>query len=134
MGKLSLYLMNKKRGKTHAERYDDQCSKNDTSGAVSYTHLDVYKRQPEVHELLRDSGFPGMKVLEFGFDSEDFKDYQPHTFPRECVVYTGTHDNTTLRDWLDVYKRQSLLQGLCCQSRRSCCWLSMEEASRCFWR
>ena len=42
-----------------------------------------------------------MKVLEFGFDSEDFKDYQPHTFPRECVVYTGTHDNTTLRDWLE---------------------------------
>lgn len=56
---------------------------------------------PEVHELLRDSGFPGMKVLEFGFDSEDFKDYQPHTFARECVVYTGTHDNTTLRDWLE---------------------------------
>ena len=42
-----------------------------------------------------------MKVLEFGFDSEDFKDYQPHTFARECVVYTGTHDNTTLRDWLE---------------------------------
>ncbi len=54
----------------------------------------------EVRRLRDDAGFPGMKVLQFGFDSRDFTDYLPHTFPVNCVVYTGTHDNTTLADWL----------------------------------
>ena len=57
---------------------------------------------PDVHQLLADSGFPGMKVLEFGFDSRDGGDYQPHTYPRNCVVYTGTHDNEPLVGWFDT--------------------------------
>ncbi|MBQ9941404.1 MAG: 4-alpha-glucanotransferase [Christensenellaceae bacterium] len=54
----------------------------------------------DVVQLLKDSGLPGMKVLQFGFDNRDFTDYQPHTFTRNCVVYTGTHDNDTLAGWL----------------------------------
>ncbi len=49
--------------------------------------------------LLKDSGLPGMKVLEFAFDSEDFTDYQPHTYGENCVCYTGTHDNSPLLAW-----------------------------------
>ena len=40
-----------------------------------------------------------MKVLEFAFDSRDGGDYLPHTYPRHCVVYTGTHDNETVAGW-----------------------------------
>ncbi len=57
---------------------------------------------PDVRQLLADSGFPGMKVLEFGFDSRDGGDYLPHTYPRNCVVYTGTHDNEPILGWFDT--------------------------------
>ena len=56
---------------------------------------------PDVTKLLSDSGLPGMKVLEFAFDSEDSQDYQPHSYASHCVCYTGTHDNAPLRAWLD---------------------------------
>ena len=55
-----------------------------------------------VRELVKDSGYPNMKVLEFAFDSRDLgsaSDYLPHNYPNNCVVYTGTHDNETLASW-----------------------------------
>ena len=54
---------------------------------------------PEVKRLLHDSGFPGMKVLEFAFDSREPGDYLPHTYTPHCVCYAGTHDNTPLVAW-----------------------------------
>jgi 4-alpha-glucanotransferase len=55
---------------------------------------------PEV-ELLRDTlGFPGMKVLQFAFDSDETNPYLPHNYTTvNCVVYTGTHDNDTTLGW-----------------------------------
>lgn len=55
-------------------------------------------------EALRDRfGLPGMKILQFAFDSGADNPYLPHNLPRHCVVYTGTHDNaTTLGWWLDL--------------------------------
>lgn len=53
----------------------------------------------DVRELLAKSGFPGMKVLQFAFDSREESDYLPHNYEKNCVVYTGTHDNTTTEDW-----------------------------------
>ena len=52
-----------------------------------------------VVKLLEDSGYPGMKVLEFAFDPREETDYLPHSYDRNCVVYTGTHDNETLVQW-----------------------------------
>ncbi|MCI8624580.1 MAG: 4-alpha-glucanotransferase [Provencibacterium sp.] len=52
-----------------------------------------------VRELLKGSGFPGMKVLEFAFDSREQSDYLPHNYGHNCVVYTGTHDNDTVCGW-----------------------------------
>ena len=55
-----------------------------------------------VRQLVKDSGYPGMKVLEFAFDSRDSgcaSDYLPHNYPENCVVYTGTHDNETITGW-----------------------------------
>ena len=59
-----------------------------------------------VRQLVKDTGFPNMKVLEFAFDARDQKDseetndYLPFNYDKNCVVYTGTHDNETLRGWL----------------------------------
>jgi len=54
---------------------------------------------PEVRALLEASGYPGMKVLQFAFDSREPGDYVPYTYGRNCVVYTGTHDNPTTLGW-----------------------------------
>ncbi len=56
----------------------------------------------EVLDLRDESGFPGMKVLEFAFDSREPSDYLPHTYTRNSVCYTGTHDNLTMRQWFDT--------------------------------
>ena len=56
----------------------------------------------EVKNLLRCSGYPGMKVLTFAFDSREPSDYLPHTYTSHSVCYTGTHDNMTTRQWFDT--------------------------------
>ncbi len=54
-----------------------------------------------VRKLLADTGYPGMKVLQFAFDSREESDYMPHNYHANCVVYTGTHDNQTTKSWWD---------------------------------
>ncbi|MCI6999321.1 MAG: 4-alpha-glucanotransferase [Clostridiales bacterium] len=56
----------------------------------------------EVRQLLADSGLPGMKVLEFAFDSREPSNYLPHLYSSHCVCYTGTHDNAPLSAWLQT--------------------------------
>ena len=56
----------------------------------------------EVLDMRDESGFPGMKVLEFAFDSREPSEYLPHTYPRNSVCYTGTHDNMTMRQWFET--------------------------------
>ena len=53
-----------------------------------------------VKQLLSDCGYPGMKILQFAFDSREESDYSPHNYSNNCVVYTGTHDNDTLLGWM----------------------------------
>jgi starch phosphorylase len=55
----------------------------------------------EVLQLVEDSGYPGMKVLQFAFDSREESDYLPHNYNSHCIVYTGTHDNDTVMGWFD---------------------------------
>ncbi len=55
---------------------------------------------PEVMALLKHSGYPGMKVLQFAFDEREPGNYLPHTYTSNCVCYLGTHDNATLSGWL----------------------------------
>ena len=59
-----------------------------------------------VKQLLKDSGYPGMKVLQFAFDSREDSDYLPHNYHPNCVVYTGTHDNDTLQGWYQALKEE----------------------------
>ena len=48
-----------------------------------------------VRKLVKRTGFPNMKILQFGFDSAGESEYLPHKYEHNCVVYTGTHDNDT---------------------------------------
>ncbi len=62
-----------------------------------------------VRQLVAESGFPGMKVLEFAFDSRDSgsaNDYLPHNYPENSVAYTGTHDNETIVGWFDSITKE----------------------------
>ena len=52
-----------------------------------------------VRALLKETGFPGMKVLQFAFGAGPGSDHLPHNYTENCVAYPGTHDNTTLRAW-----------------------------------
>lgn len=63
---------------------------------------------PEVREMLDNCGYPGMKVLQFGF-SDGENEHLPHNFTTtNCFAYTGTHDNETLNGWVDTLDKKSL--------------------------
>jgi len=68
---------------------------------IRFIAEDLGEPSPDVVKLLKESGFPGMKVLEFAFDAKESSDYLPHTYPQNCVCYGGTHDNETLLGWLE---------------------------------
>ena len=55
-----------------------------------------------VKQLVSDTGYPGMKIMQFAFDSREQSNYLPHTYDKNCVVYTGTHDNDTIKGWYDT--------------------------------
>ncbi|HBE69972.1 MAG TPA: 4-alpha-glucanotransferase [Planctomycetaceae bacterium] len=55
----------------------------------------------EVHRLREDLAFPGMRVAQFGFDSDDDLFHRPETYPEDSAAYTGTHDNSTIVGWLE---------------------------------
>ncbi|ACK65740.1 4-alpha-glucanotransferase [Rippkaea orientalis PCC 8801] len=56
---------------------------------------------PEVEALRDDFGFPGMKILHFAFDSDRVNPFLPYNYVKNCVVYTGTHDNNTTVGWFE---------------------------------
>lgn len=55
-----------------------------------------------VHKMLKKLGYPGMKILEFGFDPKGDSEHMPHHLTKSDVVYTGTHDNPPVRAWYDT--------------------------------
>lgn len=63
---------------------------------------------PSVLKLVKKTGYPGMKVLQFAFDSREESDYLPYNYPKNCVVYTGTHDNDTVNGWITGLNRKDL--------------------------
>jgi 4-alpha-glucanotransferase len=56
---------------------------------------------PSVIKLVQKTGYPGMKILQFAFDSREESDYLPHNYTKNCIVYTGTHDNETTKGWFN---------------------------------
>ena len=78
---------------------------------ISFIAEDLGILTEEVRALLKESELPGMKVLEFAFDGKQASNYMPHRFERNCVCYTGTHDNTTLAAWLKEAGPKELAQA-----------------------
>jgi 4-alpha-glucanotransferase len=58
---------------------------------------------PDVNEIMKHFDFPGMKILLFAFGEDNPEHpYLPHTYKKSCVVYTGTHDNNTVKGWFQT--------------------------------
>ncbi len=68
---------------------------------IKFIAEDLGAPSPTVVQLLKDSGWPGMKVLSFAFDSGEPNDYQPHTYSPNCICYSGTHDNASIMEWYE---------------------------------
>lgn len=66
----------------------------------------------EVHHLRDELGFPGMRVFQFGFDSEDGEYHRPDAYPECSAAYTGTHDNDTIMGWYNSGSNSEMRQEL----------------------
>ena len=81
-------------------------------GKVDIIAEDLGYLTDEVKKLLKDTGFPGMKVLQFAFSGANTNYYLPHKYRRNCIAYTGTHDNDTCKGWFDkTGDRQEVLNA-----------------------
>lgn len=75
-------------------------------GELKIIAEDLGDLSPSVHELLSKTGYPGLKILQFAFDGKN-SDYLPHNHIKNCVVYTGTHDNDTTLGWFATASKQA---------------------------
>ncbi len=82
-----------------------------TLGDMPIVAEDLGLLTEDVYKLLKYTGYPGMKVLQFAFDSREENDYLPHNYDKNCIVYTGTHDNDTLMGWQNTADEQDIKQA-----------------------
>ncbi len=81
--------------------YDLFKAVKNTLGKTKVIAEDLGFLTPTVIKLVQKTGYPGMKVLQFAFDSREESDYLPHNYSKNCIVYTGTHDNDTTKSWYE---------------------------------
>ncbi|RDU21765.1 4-alpha-glucanotransferase [Anaerosacchariphilus polymeriproducens] len=81
--------------------YDFFAAIEDRLGKMNVIAEDLGFLTESVKELVEKTGYPGMKVLEFAFGSDERNDYLPHNYIQNCIVYTGTHDNDTIKGWFE---------------------------------
>ncbi len=74
---------------------------NTKIGKMRIIAEDLGGETPEVEQLVADTGFPNMKVLQFGFSSDLQNKFLPRNYHKNCVCYTGTHDNNTALGWFN---------------------------------
>lgn len=95
-----------------------------TFGRMDIIAEDLGLMTPSLTRLLKKTGYPGMKILQYAFDGEPENPFLPYRFDKNCVVYTGTHDNSTLAGWyksLKRYERQRVQQFLNARGCRKVC-------------
>ena len=80
---------------------------SDALGDVAIIAEDLGVITPDVVELRKEFGFPGMRVLQFAFSSEDDNVNLPENFDRDVVAYTGTHDNDTTVGWFNQLSKMN---------------------------
>ncbi len=107
-------------------------------GQIDIIAEDLGFLTPGVKQLLKDSGYPGMKILEFAFDSGESNDYLPHNYTKNCVVYTGTHDNDTVVGWYDKASQRDkdfIIKNHNINEKEGCNWgmirIAYESISNC---
>lgn len=86
-----------------------------------------------VLRLVKRTGYPGMKVLQFAFEGDPSNAYLPHNYPKNSVVYTGTHDNDTTRGWYtsaDKKQRKFIKNYVDIRNSRSATWDLIRLAMR----
>jgi len=66
----------------------------------------------EVHKLLKYSGYPGMKIVQYAFDDREAGDYLPHNYDKNTIVYPGTHDNDTLKGWMKTAPKECISDAM----------------------
>jgi 4-alpha-glucanotransferase len=71
----------------------------DTLGDLPIIAEDLGVITPDVEDMRDSFDLPGMRILQFGFDSTPADPFLPHNYPVNCIVYTGTHDNDTALGW-----------------------------------
>ncbi len=86
--------------------YDLFKTVKDELGKLRIIAEDLGFLTPSVIALVKKTGYPGMKVLQFAFDSREESDYLPHNYIKNSIVYTGTHDNETTRGWYNTIPRK----------------------------
>ena len=79
---------------------------------VEFIAEDLGYHTPSVQKMLDNFGFPGMKVLQFGFDSREASNHAPHVYVENSVCYVGTHDNSTIIGWLDSANKDDVNYAL----------------------
>lgn len=77
-------------------------------GALPLVAEDLGEITPEVDELRRRFGLPGMRVMQFGFDGDPANLHLPHNYTVDSVAYTGTHDNAVTLEWFEALDEASL--------------------------
>lgn len=77
-------------------------------GKVSIIAEDLGYLTSDVINFRNNTGYPGMKVLEFAFDKREESDYLPHNYDKNCVVYIGTHDNEPIMGWFENASREDV--------------------------
>lgn len=73
----------------------------ETYGDINMIAEDLGTITPDVLKLRDDFSFPGMKILQFAFDTEEGNNALPHEYIQNTTVYTGSHDNDTIKGWFD---------------------------------
>lgn len=95
-------------------------------GEVDIIAEDLGFLTDDVKEFLKEAGFPGMRILQFGFDGDPDNIYLPHNYIKNSIAYTGTHDNDTFVGWYEKTgnkretKRAKQYLGL--NSKEGCNW------------
>ena len=91
----------------------------DKLGKLNIIAEDLGYLTDTVEKLVKDTGYPGMKLIQFAFDSREQSNYLPHTYEKNTIVYTGTHDNDTLVGWYDSISEEDREYALEYMNNRS---------------
>ena len=80
---------------------------NNELGELDIIAEDLGFLTQEVYDMLANLGYPGMKIYQFGFNKGDINNYSPRNIIENCVLYPGTHDNPTIKEWFDLLNEEN---------------------------